>query len=121
MSRVAAIDCGTNSIRLLVADVTTASDGAPALRACAAADRTGHAILHTLYQQSLKHDAVAGPQTSRAIHGERTEDGDAHTTTVLGSPRCVNGTDTGRIPAEAPSDTGSRDNCPRRAARPANR
>src|SRR5574337_1871215 len=30
---------------------------APARRACAAADRTGHAILHTLYQQSLKHDA----------------------------------------------------------------
>jgi len=28
----------------------------PALRACAAADRTGHAILHTLYQQSLKHN-----------------------------------------------------------------
>ncbi|HTI03074.1 MAG TPA: succinate dehydrogenase flavoprotein subunit, partial [Acidisoma sp.] len=28
----------------------------PAMRACAAADRTGHAILHTLYQQSLKHD-----------------------------------------------------------------
>src|SRR2546429_188630 len=28
----------------------------PARRACAAADRTGHAILHTLYQQSLKHD-----------------------------------------------------------------
>ena len=28
---------------------------APANRACAAADRTGHAILHTLYQQSLKH------------------------------------------------------------------
>ncbi|WP_440996816.1 succinate dehydrogenase flavoprotein subunit [Arhodomonas sp. SL1] len=26
-------------------------------RACAAADRTGHAILHTLYQQSLKHQA----------------------------------------------------------------
>lgn len=26
-------------------------------RACAAADRTGHAILHTLYQQCLKHDA----------------------------------------------------------------
>jgi exopolyphosphatase/guanosine-5'-triphosphate,3'-diphosphate pyrophosphatase len=32
MSRVAAIDCGTNSIRLLVADVTTGWDGAPALR-----------------------------------------------------------------------------------------
>ena len=26
-------------------------------RTCAAADRTGHAILHTLYQQSLKHEA----------------------------------------------------------------
>ncbi|CCQ75023.1 succinate dehydrogenase flavoprotein subunit [Magnetospira sp. QH-2] len=29
----------------------------PVQRACAAADRTGHAILHTLYQQCLKHDA----------------------------------------------------------------
>ncbi|GLR65546.1 succinate dehydrogenase flavoprotein subunit [Acidocella aquatica] len=28
----------------------------PAMRACAAADRTGHAMLHTLYQQSLKHE-----------------------------------------------------------------
>ncbi|MDC1260768.1 succinate dehydrogenase flavoprotein subunit [Pseudomonadota bacterium] len=28
-----------------------------ARRACAAADRTGHAILHTLYQQCLKHQA----------------------------------------------------------------
>lgn len=28
-----------------------------AKRACAAADRTGHAILHTLYQQCLKHEA----------------------------------------------------------------
>src|ERR1700754_526727 len=27
MSRVAAIDCGTNSIRLLVADITTGTDG----------------------------------------------------------------------------------------------
>ena len=27
-----------------------------AQRTCAAADRTGHAILHTLYQQSLQHD-----------------------------------------------------------------
>ncbi|MEU6698123.1 Ppx/GppA phosphatase family protein [Pseudonocardia sp. NPDC046786] len=32
MSRVAAIDCGTNSIRLLVADVTEAFDGAKELR-----------------------------------------------------------------------------------------
>ena len=28
-----------------------------AQRTCAAADRTGHAILHTLYQQSLKHNS----------------------------------------------------------------
>ena len=28
----------------------------PVQRACAAADRTGHAILHTLYQQCLKHE-----------------------------------------------------------------
>ena len=28
-----------------------------ARRACAAADRTGHAILHTLYQQCMKHNA----------------------------------------------------------------
>jgi len=31
-------------------------EGGTAQRTCAAADRTGHAILHTLYQQSLKHD-----------------------------------------------------------------
>ena len=37
--------------------ITKYGDGPPAMRACAAADRTGHAILHTLYQQSLKHDA----------------------------------------------------------------
>ena len=30
---------------------------APVQRACAAADRTGHAMLHTLYQQSLKYNA----------------------------------------------------------------
>ncbi len=29
-----------------------------AQRTCAAADRTGHAMLHALYQQSLKHDAI---------------------------------------------------------------
>ena len=32
-------------------------EGAQAQRTCAAADRTGHAMLHTLYQQSLKHEA----------------------------------------------------------------
>ena len=29
--------------------------GPPALRTCAAADRTGHAMLHTLYGQALRH------------------------------------------------------------------
>jgi len=32
-------------------------EGPAAQRTCAAADRTGHAILHALYQQSLKHQA----------------------------------------------------------------
>jgi len=36
--------------------MTKYGEGPPADRACAAADRTGHAMLHTLYQQSLKHD-----------------------------------------------------------------
>ena len=36
---------------------TRYGDGPPAQRTAAAADRTGHAILHTLYQQSLKNDA----------------------------------------------------------------
>lgn len=31
-------------------------EGKAAQRTCAAADRTGHAILHTLYQQCLKHN-----------------------------------------------------------------
>jgi succinate dehydrogenase / fumarate reductase, flavoprotein subunit len=32
-------------------------EGPPVQRTAAAADRTGHAMLHTLYQQSLKYDA----------------------------------------------------------------
>jgi len=36
--------------------LTNYGEGSPAMRACAAADRTGHALLHTLYQQSLKHN-----------------------------------------------------------------
>ncbi len=57
-----------------------------AQRTCAAADRTGHAMLHTLYQQSLKHEARffieyfaidlimedgAVPRRRRARHGRR--------------------------------------------------
>jgi succinate dehydrogenase / fumarate reductase flavoprotein subunit len=37
--------------------MTTHFGEGTAQRTCAAADRTGHAILHTLYQQSLKHSA----------------------------------------------------------------
>ena len=37
--------------------MTTHFGEGQAQRTCAAADRTGHAILHTLYQQSLKHNA----------------------------------------------------------------
>ena len=37
--------------------MTTHFGEGQAQRTCAAADRTGHAILHTLYQQSLKHKA----------------------------------------------------------------
>lgn len=37
--------------------MTTNYGEGTAQRTCAAADRTGHAILHTLYQQSLKHNA----------------------------------------------------------------
>jgi succinate dehydrogenase / fumarate reductase flavoprotein subunit len=36
---------------------TRYGEGPPALRTCAAADRTGHAMLHTLYGQSLRHAA----------------------------------------------------------------
>jgi succinate dehydrogenase / fumarate reductase flavoprotein subunit len=38
--------------------MTTHFGEGTAQRTCAAADRTGHAILHTLYQQALKHDAT---------------------------------------------------------------
>ena len=37
--------------------MTTRFGQGRAQRTCAAADRTGHAILHTLYQQALKNDA----------------------------------------------------------------
>ena len=36
---------------------TKYGEGPAAQRTCCAADRTGHVILHTLYQQSLKHNA----------------------------------------------------------------
>jgi succinate dehydrogenase / fumarate reductase, flavoprotein subunit len=60
-----------------------------AKRACAAADRTGHAMLHTLYQQSLKHNAeffieylvldlVMEDGACRGVVAWRLEDGSLH-------------------------------------------
>jgi len=37
--------------------MTEFGEGPPVQRTCAAADRTGHAILHTLYGQSVRHNA----------------------------------------------------------------
>ena len=63
---------------------------APAMRACAAADRTGHAILHTLYQQSLKHEVeffveyfaldliMDDEGTCRGVMAWNLEDGSMH-------------------------------------------
>ena len=62
----------------------------PAMRACAAADRTGHAILHTLYQQSLKHEVeffveyfaldliMDDEGTCRGVMAWNLEDGSMH-------------------------------------------
>ena len=46
--------------------MTTHYGEGTAQRTCAAADRTGHAMLHTLYQQSLKHDANSSSSISRS-------------------------------------------------------
>jgi succinate dehydrogenase / fumarate reductase flavoprotein subunit len=63
---------------------------AMAKRACAAADRTGHAILHTLYQQCLKHKAeffveyfaldliMDADGACRGVMALNMEDGDAN-------------------------------------------
>jgi len=60
-----------------------------AKRACAAADRTGHAMLHTLYQQCLKHraeffieyfvlDLIMDDGACRGVVAWRLEDGTLH-------------------------------------------
>src|SRR5271168_5339599 len=64
-------------------------EGGMAKRACAAADRTGHAMLHTLYQQCLKHNAeffieyivldlVMDEGQCRGVVAWRLEDGTLH-------------------------------------------
>ncbi|HEY0013561.1 MAG TPA: succinate dehydrogenase flavoprotein subunit [Allosphingosinicella sp.] len=64
--------------------------GPPAQRTCAAADRTGHAMLHALYQQSLKYDAdffieyfaldliMAEDGSCRGVVALNMEDGSIH-------------------------------------------
>ncbi len=54
--------------------MTEYGEGPPVQRTCAAADRTGHAILHTLYGQSLKNNAEFYIEYF-AIDLIRTEDG----------------------------------------------
>src|SRR6201988_1857236 len=48
---------GTISQRPFGGHMQNMGEGPPVQRTCAAADRTGHAMLHALYQQSLKYDA----------------------------------------------------------------
>ena len=50
-------DDGTIYQRPFGGHMQNMGDGPPVQRTCAAADRTGHAMLHALYQQSLKYDA----------------------------------------------------------------
>ncbi len=50
-------DNGTIYQRPFGGHMQNMGEGPPVQRTCAAADRTGHAILHTLYQQSLKYAA----------------------------------------------------------------
>jgi len=50
-------DAGTIYQRPFGGHMTEFGEGPPVQRTCAAADRTGHAILHTLYGQSLRHNA----------------------------------------------------------------
>ncbi len=68
---------------------TEFGEGPAAQRTCAAADRTGHAMLHGLYQQSLKHDSdffieyfaldlIMENGTCRGVIAMNMEDGSIH-------------------------------------------
>jgi len=69
-----------------------------AQRTCAAADRTGHAMLHTLYQQSLRHaaeffieyfvlDLLMDEGVCRGVIAWNLEDGTIHRFPRHGRPR----------------------------------
>jgi succinate dehydrogenase / fumarate reductase, flavoprotein subunit len=69
---------------------TEFGEGPPVQRTCAAADRTGHAILHTLYGQSLKNNAefyieyfaidliMAADGTCQGVLAWKLDDGTLH-------------------------------------------
>src|SRR5688572_28821609 len=68
---------------------TSYGKGPPAQRTCAAADRTGHAMLHTLYGQSLRHstkffieyfalDLIMDEGACRGVMALALEDGSIH-------------------------------------------
>lgn len=68
---------------------TRYGEGEPAQRTCAAADKTGHAILHTLYQQSLRFyvnffveffvlDLIIDQGVCRGVVAWSLEDGSIH-------------------------------------------
>ncbi len=68
---------------------TEFGEGPAAQRTCAAADRTGHAMLHSLYQQSLKHntdfyieyfaiDLIMDGDECRGVIAMNMEDGSLH-------------------------------------------
>jgi len=69
---------------------TEFGEGPPVQRTCAAADRTGHAILHTLYGQSLKNNAefyieyfaidliMAADGTCQGVLAWKLDDGTVH-------------------------------------------
>jgi succinate dehydrogenase / fumarate reductase flavoprotein subunit len=68
---------------------TRFGEGPPALRTCAAADRTGHAMLHTLYGQALRHateffveyfaiDLIMEDGACRGVVALSLEDGTLH-------------------------------------------
>jgi exopolyphosphatase / guanosine-5'-triphosphate,3'-diphosphate pyrophosphatase len=78
MSRVAAIDCGTNSIRLLVADVTESFDGTPALRDIYREQRVvrlgkGVDATGVLDPEALERTRVALADYTAVLRGKGTE------------------------------------------------
>jgi succinate dehydrogenase / fumarate reductase, flavoprotein subunit len=87
-------DDGTIYQRPFGGHMQNMGEGPPVQRTCAAADRTGHAMLHALYQQSLKYDAdfyveyfaldlimeagANGEKTCRGVIALCMEDGSIH-------------------------------------------